>query len=93
MSCCNSLPEKCGEKEGDCDSDDHCKAGHACGTDNCPADGNFPPEADCCYSVTGITSSYTYLLFSYFWICCISSALIYVQKIYWIFFILRMQCN
>ena len=55
MSCCNSLPEKCGEKEGDCDSDDHCKAGHACGTDNCPADGNFPPEADCCYNVTGIT--------------------------------------
>ena len=69
MSCCNSLPEKCGEKEGDCDSDDHCKAGHACGTDNCPADGNFPPEADCCYNVTGIKSSYTYLLFSYFWIC------------------------
>ena len=52
MSCCNSLPEKCGENEGDCDSDDHCKAGLACGIDNCPAGGNFPPEADCCYKVT-----------------------------------------
>ena len=52
VSCCNFLPEKCGENEGDCDSDAHCKAGLACGTNNCPAGGNFPPEADCCYKVT-----------------------------------------
>ena len=57
-SCCNALTEKCGENEGDCDSDAHCKAGLACGTDNCPAVGSFPPEADCCFKVTGITSTY-----------------------------------
>ena len=52
--CCDLLPEKCGENEGDCDSDADCKAGLACGIDNCPAWGNFHPEADCCYKVKGI---------------------------------------
>ena len=57
--CCDLLPEKCGENEGDCDSysDADCKAGFACGIDNCPAGGNFHPEADCCFKVTGITIS------------------------------------
>ena len=57
-SCCynkiQNLSEKCGENEGDCDSDADCKAGLACGIDNCPAWGNFHPEADCCYKVKGI---------------------------------------
>ena len=57
MSCCNSLPEKCGENEGDCDSDADCKAGLACGIDNCPAWSNFHPEADCCFKLTGIAIS------------------------------------
>ena len=56
-SCCNFLPEKCGENEGDCDSDADCKNGLACGIDNCPAWGNLHPEADCCFNVTGITIS------------------------------------
>ena len=53
-SCCNFLTEKCGENEGDCDSDADCKTGLACGIDNCPSGGNFHPEADCCYKVSGI---------------------------------------
>ena len=43
--------------EGDCDSDADCKAGLACGIDNCPAWSNFHPEADCCFKLTGITIS------------------------------------
>ena len=53
-SCCNFLPEKCGENEGECDSDADCKAGLSCGIDNCPAWGNFHHDADCCFNVTGI---------------------------------------
>ena len=56
-SCCNFLPEKCGRNEGDCDSDADCKAGLSCGIDNCPAWGNFHPEADCCSDVVGIHPS------------------------------------
>ena len=88
VSCCNSLTEKCGENEGDCDSDAHCKAGLACGTDNCPAGGNFPPEADCCYKVTGIKISYTYLLLSYFWIYHQIKCADFFQKNYWSFLLL-----
>ena len=46
-SCCNTKPEKCGENEGDCDNDSHCKSGLSCGDDNCPS--GFPPGYDCCY--------------------------------------------
>merc|ERR1719433_686847 len=47
-SCCNKKAEKCGENEGDCDKDSHCKAGLKCGTDNCPS--GFPSNYDCCYN-------------------------------------------
>ena len=46
-SCCNNKPGGCGENEGDCDNDSHCKAGLKCGTDNCPS--SFPSSYDCCY--------------------------------------------
>ena len=46
--CCNNKPEKCGENEGDCDDDSHCKPGLKCGKDNCPS--GFPSDYDCCYT-------------------------------------------
>ena len=46
-SCCNNKSEKCGENEGDCDNDSHCKPGLKCGKDNCPS--GFPSDYDCCY--------------------------------------------
>ena len=49
-SCCNKKSEKCGEKEGDCDKDSHCKSGLKCGTDNCPS--GFPSIYDCCYNAS-----------------------------------------
>ena len=50
-SCCNKKAEKCGENEGDCDKDSHCKAGLKCGKDNCPS--GFPSSYDCCYNTSG----------------------------------------
>ena len=50
-NCCNNKAEKCGENEGDCDNDSHCKAGLKCGTDNCPS--GFPLNYDCCYKESG----------------------------------------
>ena len=47
VSCCNNKPGGCGENEGDCDNESHCKAGLKCGTDNCPS--SFPSDYDCCY--------------------------------------------
>ena len=53
--CTSSHP--CGEDEGDCDNDDHCKGHLKCGTikngkGNClelfPLS-NFPTDAQCCY--------------------------------------------
>ena len=47
-ACCNNKPGKCGEGEGDCDYDSHCKAGLKCGVNNCPS--GFPSSGyDCCY--------------------------------------------
>ena len=54
-SSCNKKPGKCGENEGDCDYDSHCKAGLKCGSDNCPS--GFPSYYDCCYRVSGIYCS------------------------------------
>ena len=54
-SSCNKKPGKCGENEGDCDYDSHCKAGLKCGSDNCPS--GFPSYYDCCYKVSGIYCS------------------------------------
>ena len=51
-SSCNKKPGKCGENEGDCDYDSHCKAGLKCGSDNCPS--GFPSYYDCCYKLSGI---------------------------------------
>ena len=56
-SCCNIKTEKCGENEGDCDNDSHCKAGLKCGTDNCPS--VFPSHYDCCYKPSGNNSDCT----------------------------------
>ena len=47
-NCC-SASHKCGENQGDCDNDSHCKSGLKCGKDNCPA--GFPSAFyDCCYN-------------------------------------------
>ena len=54
-SSCNKKLGKCGENEGDCDYDSHCKAGLKCGSDNCPS--GFPSYYDCCYKVSGIYCS------------------------------------
>jgi len=45
--CCDWKHGKCGEDEGDCDHDYHCKAGLKCGNNNCPS--GFPWHYDCCY--------------------------------------------
>ena len=49
-SCCTRL-DKCGEDEGDCDSDDECQYGLKCGEDNCSQKSGFlwEPTDDCCY--------------------------------------------
>ena len=48
-SCCTP-DNPCGSDEGDCDSDDDCKAGLHCGTDNCSAKDGFAWDGtdDCC---------------------------------------------
>jgi len=46
-SCC-SAANKCGPMEGDCDNDDDCKDGYACGTNNCPKWASFDDTDDCC---------------------------------------------
>ena len=40
----------CGENEGDCDSDNECKAGLLCGKNNCPKNLGYEIWVDCCYS-------------------------------------------
>ena len=55
-SCCDNKPGGCGENEGDCDNDSHCKAGLKCGTDNCPS--GFPSIYDCCYNASGSGMAY-----------------------------------
>ena len=47
-SCCTAA-WPCGEQEGDCDEDYECKEGLKCGSDNCPQDGSFESDDDCCY--------------------------------------------
>ena len=44
-----STQNKCGENEGDCDSDYHCKSGLSCGKDNCPSYLGFSSSTDCCF--------------------------------------------
>ena len=46
---------KCGEGEGDCDKDSHCKNGLKCGTNNCP--GGFPDGFDCCTAIDDATTN------------------------------------
>ena len=54
MSCCKLSKEslKCGEDEGDCDSDEECKNGLKCGSKDCPL--AWPPlqHIECCYNET-----------------------------------------
>jgi len=45
-SCCTNT-NKCGDGEGDCDYDSHCKSGLVCGTNNCEGS-NFLTGEDCC---------------------------------------------
>ena len=53
-TCCTP-DNKCGEDEGDCDTDNDCQDGLKCGEDNCSNKGNGNPnnewnaEDDCCY--------------------------------------------
>ena len=48
-NCC-SEDTKCGEMEGDCNSDKDCKEGLKCGENNCNANaGTWKPTDDCCY--------------------------------------------
>ena len=47
-SCCTD-EKLCGEGEGDCDKDSHCKDGLRCGNNNCPQEeGTFQTTDDCC---------------------------------------------
>ena len=55
-SCCGHH-YKCGENEGDCDSDHDCQGGLKCGTDNCPH-GFANKYYDCCYKPS--TGMYAY---------------------------------
>ena len=38
----------CSESEGDCDVDNECVDGLACGSNNCPASLGYGSEVDCC---------------------------------------------
>ena len=40
----------CSENQGDCDSDNECKAGLLCGKNNCPKNLGYEIWVDCCYS-------------------------------------------
>ena len=42
---CCTPSNKCGEDEGDCDSDNDCQGGLKCGTNNC----QWGDWDDCCY--------------------------------------------
>ena len=42
----------CLENEGDCDSNEECQDGLACGSNNCPASLDFDSEMDCCYEAS-----------------------------------------
>ena len=46
-SCCTSS-NKCGLKEGDCDSNRDCSHAYVCGGNNCSG-GSFDSTDDCCY--------------------------------------------
>ena len=43
--------EPCGEDQGDCDHDSHCKENHKCGAENCRSSLGFASFYDCCYSI------------------------------------------
>ena len=54
--CCQHKVEKCGENEGDCNDDSHCKSGLICGHNNCPtgSGSNFNQFTDCCTKGTTV---------------------------------------
>ena len=43
--------KSCSENKGDCDSDNDCEQGLACGSNNCPDYLGFNSEVDCCYTL------------------------------------------
>ena len=47
VGCTSNDP--CGEDEGDCDHEYHCKNNHTCGNDNCRSSVGLEPFYDCCY--------------------------------------------
>ena len=49
-SCCSPI-NKCEADDGDCDTDDDCKAGLKCGTKNCKEKSglHWDSDDDCCY--------------------------------------------
>ena len=50
LNCCDNKVGKCGENEGDCDDDSHCKNGLICAWNSCPIGNgsNFNYLFDCC---------------------------------------------
>ena len=59
-ACCSER-NKCGEMEGDCDSDIDCLEGLKCGENNCNANsGNWASTDDCCFKPKGIQISIKY---------------------------------
>ena len=45
---CSTI-NNCGDNEGDCDSNDECQDGLACGANNCHVSLGFANDTDCCY--------------------------------------------
>ena len=46
------MENRCGENQGDCDSNDECLDGLVCGLNNCPPSLGHDNEVDCCYNAT-----------------------------------------
>merc|ERR1711902_488099 len=65
--CCSST-NKCGEGEGDCDSDAECQSGLICGKDNCVGS-SFLTGEDCCTKPTSSGSGCN----GGDWTCCSST--------------------
>ena len=51
-ACCSDQ-EKCGEGEGDCNSDSECHGSLICKYNGCPASQGFDERASCCQQPSG----------------------------------------
>ena len=47
-NCCTN-ENKCDQFQGDCDNNEHCKAGLVCGSNNCPTGMGIDLRMDCCW--------------------------------------------